>query len=370
MPPEFIFRKSPTASFRSGFQKKAKQRVLPFLLALLSVLLSLSQANGASVDEPPSPGEVLRNLQLPGELKKRILALNPGLVSETDVRETLAHSPAPKIFLIHGGVPASGATMESFGEFLVEMGYPREALQNPQHRSLSYSPYQSSSGMAGYVAWYYEQTGMRPMVIGHSMGAMQTNLILHVLNGEFNHRLSVWNPQTGKSEARDQITDPLLGTSRRVVGLKLSYASALAAGGMARLVPSHWIMLGRLRTIPDTVEDFVGYYIGMDPIGGDLLGFGSVNNYNPVGSAKVRTVSLPFGAEHFSAPVVGHLAKNPETRAWIDRYQPGVSLEAQKPPPADSGHIVYAADVWHSVKQHWVLELQRLIKARNKLIGD
>ncbi len=340
--------------------------------ALPLVLVSWSSLSPAMerCHAPPRPGEVLRNLRLSGELKKRILALNPERVSEADVRETLAHSPAPKIFLIHGGVPASGATMESFGEFLVEMGYPREALQNPQHRSLSYSPYQSSSGMAGYVAWYYEQTGMRPMVIGHSMGAMQTNLILHVLNGEFNHHLTVWNPQTGEPETRDQITDPLLGTPRSVAGLKVAYASALAAGGMARLVPSHWILLGKLRTIPDTVEDFVGYYIGMDPIGGDLLGFGSINNYNPVGSAKVRTVSLPFGAEHFSAPVVRHLAENPETRAWINRYQPGVSLEAQKPPSADSGHIVYAADVWHSVKQHWVLELQRLIKARNKLTGD
>lgn len=370
MLPDFIFRQWSKGSLRSGFHKKSRQRVLPFLPALLSVPLSLSPANAASVDQPPSPREVLRNLPLSGELNKRILALNPEMVSEADIRETLAHSPAPKIFLIHGGVPASGATMESFGEFLVEMGYPREALRNPQHRSLSYSPYQSSSGMVGYVAWYYERTGLRPMVIGHSMGAMQTNLILHMLNGEFNHHPTVWNPQTGKPETRDQITDPLLGTPRSVVGLKVSYASALAAGGMARLVPSHWIMLGRLRTIPDTVEDFVGYYIGMDPIGGDLLGFGSVNNYKPIGSAKVRTVSLPFGAEHFSAPVVGHLAENPETRAWIDCYQPGVSLEAQKPPPADSGHIVYAADVWHSVKQHWVLELQRLIKARNKLIGD
>jgi hypothetical protein len=362
-------RKSSASSIGSLFWKEGHNRALYFTLALV-LAFSLTPAHAAVDNAPPRPGEVLRNLQLSGELKKRILALNPEMVSETDVRETLARSPAPKIFLIHGGILTSGATMESFGEFLVEMGYPKEALQNPQHRSLSYSPYQSSSGMVGYVAWYYERTGMRPMVIGHSMGAMQTDLILHVLNGEFIHHLTVWNPQTGEPETRDQITDPLLGTPRSVVGLKVAYASALAAGGMARLVPSHWIMLGRLRTIPNTVEDFVGFYIGADPVGGDLLGFGSFNNYNPVGSAKVRTVMLPLGAEHFSAPVVRHLAENPETRAWINRYQPGVSLDAQKPLPTNSTNLVYAADVWHSVKQHWVLELQRLIKARNKLTGE
>ena len=76
-----------------------------------------------------------------------------------------------------------------------------------------------------------------------------------------------------------------------------------------------------------------------------------------------------MGSDHFSAPVVRKLAEKPETRDWINRYRPGVSLDAQKPLPPDSRNIVYAADVWYSVKQHWVLELQRLIKARNKLVG-
>src|SRR6266700_7510527 len=129
---------------------------------------------------------------------------------------------------------------------------------------------------------------MRPMIICHRQGGMQTIQILHELNGEFDHHLTLWNPRTGKPEARDLIIDPLQGTSRRVAGLQVAYASALAAGGMARLVPSHWTLLGRLRTIPDTVEDFVGYHIAADLLGGDLLGFGSINNYKPSGSAKVR----------------------------------------------------------------------------------
>ena len=259
--------------------------------------------------------------------------------------------------------------MESFGEFLVEMGYPRDDIQNPRRRSLCYSPYQNSMEMVGYVAWYYERTGLRPMVIGHSQGGMETVQILYELDGVFNHHLPVWNPHTGKPEARDQITDPLRGTPRSVVGLQVAYASALAAGGMARLIPSHWSLLGKLRTIPDSVEDFVGYHIAVDLLGGDLLGFGNVNNYKSGGAAVVRNVRLPLGSEHFTAPAVHKLAANPETRGWINRYQPGVSLDAQKPLPPDSRNIVYAAEVWYSVKRHWVLELQRLIKARNKLAG-
>jgi pimeloyl-ACP methyl ester carboxylesterase len=302
-------------------------------------------------------------------LEKRILALNPTTVSGTDVHETLALAPAPRIFLIHGGIPPAGSIMESFGEFLVAMGYPRDDLQNFRRQSLSYSPYQSSREMAGYVAWYYEQTGMRPMVIGHSQGGMQTVRILHELNGEFNRRLAVWNPRTGKSEARDQITDALHGAQRNVVGLQIAYASALAAGGMARLNPSHLGMIGKLRTIPNTVEDFAGYHVTMDLLGGDFIGFGGVNDYKPSGSAAVRNVGLPPGSGHFSVLAVCEAARKPEIRNWINQYRPGVSAEAQRPLLPDGRKLVYAAEVWYSVKRHWVLELQRLIRARNKLVG-
>ena len=31
---------------------------------------------------------------------------------------------------------------------------------------------------------------------------------------------------------------------------------------------------------------------------------------------------------------------------------------------SSSTNILWAADVWHSIKKHWVLELQRLIRAK------
>lgn len=335
-------------------------RILTLLPPILMALCSLFVA-------PQAGGKAPNQVQIDGGLAKRILALDPDAVSAADVRETLARAPAPRIFLIHGGIPPSDAIMESFGEFLVEMGYPRREIENPRNRSLSYSPYASSAEMAGYMAWYYERAGMRPMIIGHSQGGMQTVRVLCELNGTFGRRLHVWNPATGKPEAREQIIDPLQHIPHSVVGLKVSYASALAAGGLARLNPSHWNMLGRLRTIPDTVDDFAGYHLVLDLLGGDLLGFGGMNDYKSGGSARVRNVRLPEEVGHFTAPVVRKLAENSESRDWINRYRPELSLDAQKPPPHDNGSIVYAAEVWYSVKRHWVLELQRLIKARNQL---
>jgi hypothetical protein len=31
---------------------------------------------------------------------------------------------------------------------------------------------------------------------------------------------------------------------------------------------------------------------------------------------------------------------------------------------AESKYILWAADVWYSIKKHWVLELQRLLRAQ------
>ena len=336
---------------------------LPFILLLASCCSP--SGKGASGGALSPTGEMLRKVELPDELRDRILALDREAVSDRDVQETLARGPAPRILLIRGGVPGVRGIMESFGEFLVKMGYPLEEVQHPHRQSFTYSPYTSTKETAGYVAWYYERSGLRPMLIGHSQGGVQTVRILHELNGAFHDHLVIWNPYTGKPETRDQITDPLDGTPRSVVKIEVSYASAIGAGGLARLNPTHWNMLGRLRTIPDTTAEFVGFRLTPDFIGGDLFGFGPGNDYKPNGKATVRNVQLPPGSSHFWAPAVSKLAEKPEAREWINAYRPDLPLAEQKPMPSDRGKIVYAAEVWHSVKRHWVLELQRLIKARN-----
>ena len=86
---------------------------------------------------------------------------------------------------------------------------------------------------------------------------------------------------------------------RPVVGLQVSCAAAVGAGGLTRFLPNQWVMTGRLRTIPDTTN-----------------------------------------------------------------------LELDVRFESDSSDIVWAADIWHSVKKHWVLELQRLIRAKRNVAND
>ncbi len=137
----------------------------------------------------------------------RVLSLNPDAISEREVAEVLSKCPAPRVFSLDGSVPI--VTMESFGRFLVRMGYPEASIRNPRNGSYSYSSYRSSAEMAGMVAWYYEKEGMRPMVIGHSQGGMLSVKILHELAGAFREEIEVTNPYTEQSENRYLYHRPL-----------------------------------------------------------------------------------------------------------------------------------------------------------------
>jgi hypothetical protein len=298
------------------------------------------------------------------ELEVKVLSLNPHAISEREVAEVLSKCPAPRVFSLDGSVPI--VTMESFGRFLVRMGYPEASIRDPRKGSYSYSSYRSSAEMAGMVAWYYEKEGMRPMVIGHSQGGMLSVKILHELAGAFREEIGVTNPYTGQSENRHSITDPLTGKERPVVGLKLGFASAIATGKGVRFVLGQWDMLGRLRKIPDAVEEFVGFHLQNDLISGTLFGVGQGDQYTPVGSAKVHNIVLPPESSHLGIILIEDLAKNDQTRAWINSYGP--SNELLQPPPAFEGetrNILFAAEVWFNIKKQWCLELRRWILTGN-----
>ena len=49
---------------------------------------------------------------------------------------------------------------------------------------------------------------------------------------------------------------------------------------------------------------------------------------------------------------------------WINNYTPTNEPQLNVKFDSDSTHILWAADVWYSIKEHWVLELQRLIRAQ------
>jgi hypothetical protein len=304
----------------------------------------------------------------PPQSRERILALDPEHLTERDIHDVLAGAPAPRIINIHGGLLPLQGSMTSFSEFLVGMGYPRASIQNPRDGTYAFGYYVRSEELGGVIAWYYEREGLRPMLVGHSQGGIQVVKVLYRLAGDSAASIAVWNPLTWQTEERSEFVDPLTGEVRPVVGLCVPYATAVVAGGLGRALPNQWEMLGKLRKIPDSVEEFTGFQKGMDALGGDLFGYGSSNDYKSSGKARVRNVRLPSTYAHTTIPVTSHLLKSQQIKDWINNYQPGCG-DVEEPQldvsfDSDSAHVLWAADVWHSIKKHWVLELQRLLRSK------
>lgn len=81
---------------------------------------------------------------------------------------------------------------------------------------------------------------MRPVIVGHSQGGMQAIKVLYYLAGSYGKHLHVWNPYTWQQEERCDITDPLTGQTRPVLGLKLPYASPpLVPAGQPGFCPAN-----------------------------------------------------------------------------------------------------------------------------------
>ncbi len=348
-----------------------KARIFYMIVALAAVLLG---AGCGKVDLKPVSGAQAMGIEqsLPSPLgrmsaaqQSRILSLNPEHVSDYDVRNVLAGAPAPRIINIHGGIATVIKRLESFSRFLRGLGYPDQAMRHPGNGSYTVSCYEDAEMIAGIIAWYYEREGLRPMIIGHSQGSFQAVKTLELLAGKTADQLSVWNPLRWRPEERTEITDPLTGKKHPVVGLKVSYIAALGGGGATRVLPNQWDMMFSLRSVPDAVEEFTGFYLGLDVLGGDFLGWGSANHYKATGSARVRNVQLPTGnlLTHGRTPDLDGLLSNPQALEWINNYVPSSSPVAPKNLGSVQG-IEFGADVWKSVKRHWVIELQRLIRAR------
>jgi len=348
-----------------------KARIISAIAVSVAVLVG---AGCAKFDlKPLEPAQVKKveteiGARLSGmsrERQNRILALNPEHVTESDARNVLAGAPAPRIINIHGGIAPVQRRLTSFSKFLVGMGYPDRAIRQPGGGEYTISCYYDAELFAGIVAWFYEHEGMRPMIIGHSQGCMQAVKTLQLLAGQSAKQLAVWSPLTWKPEERTEITDPLTGKKRSVVGLSVSYIAALGGGGAGRILPNQWDIMFSLRSIPDTVDEFTGFYVPMDVLGGDYLGYGSANHYRALGSAKVRNVQLPAHSlrTHATTPEIERLLSNPRAIEWINNYAP--SSNPVEPQDIENPEgIIFGADVWKSVKRHWVIELQRLIRAR------
>ncbi|MGE5169765.1 MAG: hypothetical protein ACM3JC_05255 [Rudaea sp.] len=286
-------------------------------------------------------------------LAARLRALDCTRVAGDEVRDVLSRAPAPRVVLLQGSVPI--VTMRPFARFLIAMGYPEERLRNPRTGGYSYSSFGDSARLAGSLAFDYEQTGVEPMLIGHSQGGMLVIRTLYELAGAYHDALHVVDPATGDPLERTTIVDPHTGRTRAAVGLRVAYAAALATGFLPRLLLGQWGMLTKLRDIPDTAGEFTGFILPHDPIAGNLLGD---TRYRALGKARVRNVVLPAGYHHVMLPRVAHLADDPAMHAWIDAWTPGSTAE---PPAGDTSNLVQAADIWYSVKRNWCAQAQGLL---------
>lgn len=293
-------------------------------------------------------------------VEDRILTLDPARVTPADVK-LLAQGPTPRIMLLHGGIYPVHLAMESFGQFLVQMGYPEDRIRQPRDGTWSHSPYEDATRLAGIVAWYTEKDGMPPLMIGHSQGGMQAVKVLHVLAGDYGVEVPVWNPLTDFAEDRTTIVDPRTGKPQPVVGLRIGYASAVGAGGAAFILPNQWSLIGKLRTIPDTVEEFTGYWIDVDLWAWTLPGTEKVRDFTASDKVRIRNVTLGAENNHVFLPASADTPAKPAERAWIDGYYPGTKapVPAMAPP-----NLLWVADVWYDVKKFWVMEAQRYIRAK------
>jgi len=207
---------------------------------------------------------------------------------------------------------------------------------------------------------------MRPMMVGHSQGGLYVVKILKELAGQSADSIPVWNPFNKEADARTTISDPLTGRERPVVGLSVAYASVLGAGGWALVLPHQWDNLATLRRIPDTVEDFTGYFIEVDLFAWSFPGNPLDTHYVATGTAHVRNVVLPAVYNHVMLPNTEELAQNLQVRNWINAYVPDSGADPSILSGDAASRALWAADVWYSIKKHWALEAQRLIKVRRE----
>ncbi len=344
-----------------------------FLRLLPALLLAAAVAALGGCATPPAatrdakaaePTSVLRSVEMDRALEDRILALDPRKITATDVRDTLSKAPAPRVFTIRGGIYPVYLAMESLGAFLIGMGYPEERILTPHEHDWSLSPYQSSTTVAGLIAWCYEHEGVRPIMIGHSQGGIQAVKILHDLAGAWSPELHPFNPVTQQFETATTIVDPLTGRERPVLGFRLGLVAAVGTGGWALALPNHWIVLDRVRTIPDTVDEFIGYRIAFDLWALDGPAFDEMKTFHANGTAVVRNVWLPAEYAHVMVPATRDLAASPAMRAWIDAFVPDSPSASAPLPEGPSDNVMFAANVWYELKKHWAIEAQRFVRAR------
>ena len=210
---------------------------------------------------------------------------------------------------------------------------------------------------------------MRPILVGHSQGGIQAVKILLRARRARSEPTAPFNPLTGRYESRTTIVDPLTGRERPVVGL----SRVLRVGGRRRraraALPIQWSMSDLMRTIPDTVDEFTGFsdrarFLRIGPSGTE--GAEDLPARRQAPRAQRDAAGRVF---HVFVPVTAQLAEDPAMRDWINAYVPDNEAARHRCRSPDRATCSWAADVWHSIKRHWALEAQRLVRAKRAMQG-
>jgi hypothetical protein len=80
-------------------------------------------------------------------------------------------------------------------------------------------------------------------------------------------------------------------------------------------------------------------------------------------------VTLPVAYSHVFVPATSQLAETPAMRTWINAFDPDDEAGRAPLPDRTATNVMFAADVWHSIKKHWCLEAQQLIRARRAALA-
>ena len=155
-----------------------------------------------------------------------------------------------------------------------------------------------------------------------------------------------------------------------MIGISVAYASVVGAGGWALVLPHQWESLDTLRKIPDNVDEFTGYFINVDFFALSFPGNPLDRRYEGSGKDNVRNVELPAGYNHVTIPATSRTGAGRADARLDQRLRSReVPADASSLPEEAQEHVMWAADVWYSIKKHWCIEAQNLIRARRIALG-
>ena len=131
------------------------------------------------------------------------------------------------------------------------------------------------------------------------------------------------------------------------------------------MLPNQWSMVRRLRSIPDTVDDFTGYCAGRGP--GRLGPAGGRRALPGPGGARVRNVELPADYSHVFVPQTSHLARDPAMRVWLNAYVPGQRRWHRRPKAALPRTACGRPTSGSTSRSTGCFEAQKVVRARREL---